>query len=236
MNPGARLEHTLTARKTLLFQQVALFAGLTPAEIGALADRAVEKRYFPGEVLFREGEPCSGLFVLAQGNLKIYKTSGAGREIMLAIESAPSSVAEVPLFDGGAYPASVSAVDETVVYLISKQDFQQACRQNPDLSLKVLAVVGQRLRQLVRIVETVTFGSVRQRLARSLLDFAQQAGGDSFALPVTHEELALRLGTVREVVSRNLSRFQAEGLLKVQRKEVHLLDVQGLRREAETEL
>lgn len=226
----------MTARKTLLFQQVALFAGLTPAEIGALADRAVEKRYFPGEVLFREGEPCSGLFVLAQGNLKIYKTSGAGREIMLAIESAPSSVAEVPLFDGGAYPASVSAVDETVVYLISKQDFQQACRQNPDLSLKVLAVVGQRLRQLVRIVETVTFGSVRQRLARSLLDFAQQAGGDSFALPVTHEELALRLGTVREVVSRNLSRFQAEGLLKVQRKEVHLLDVQGLRREAETEL
>ena len=75
-----------------------------------------------------------------------------------------------------------------------------------------------------------------QRLARALLDFGQQARANSFPLPVTHEELAFRLGTVREVVSRNLSRFQAEGLLRIQRREIQLLDRAGLQREAETEL
>jgi CRP/FNR family cyclic AMP-dependent transcriptional regulator len=227
---------TVTSRKSKLFQQVALFAGMTPAEAEALAGRAVEKRYEAGQVLFHEGDPCSGLFIIAQGSVKIFKTSGTGREVMLAIESAPSSVAEVPLFDGGPYPATVSAVNDVIAYIIAKRDFEQACRQSPELPLKVLAVVGQRLRQLVRIVESVTFGSVRQRLARTLLEFGEQAGANTFPLPVTHEELALRLGTVREVVSRNLSRFQAEGVLRIQRKEVHLLDLAGLEREADTEL
>lgn len=198
--------------------------------------RAVEKRYSAGDVLFYEGDPCSGLFVIAQGSVKIYKTSGSGREIMLSIDTGPSSVAEVPLFDGGPYPATVSAVNDVLAYVVSKHDFHAACLQNPNLPLKVLAVVGQRLRHLVRIVESVTFGSVRQRLAAALLEFGDQAGSDAFPLPVTHEELALRLGTVREVVSRNLSRFQAEGLLRVQRREVQLLNRAGLQREAETEL
>lgn len=218
------------------FRRVPLFAGLTEEEVASLARRAVEKRYAAGEVLFYEGEPCTGLFLIGQGSVKIYKTSGSGREIMLAIDTAPSSVAEVPLFDGGPYPATVSAVNDVVAYIVSKQDFHAVCLQNPNLSLKVLAVVGRRLRHLVRIVESVTFGSVRQRLAGALLEFGDQAGSDVFDLPVTHEELALRLGTVREVVSRNLSRFQAEGLLRVQRREVHLLDRAGLHREAETEL
>jgi CRP-like cAMP-binding protein len=226
----------LLSQKLATFQQVPLFAGLTPAEIASVAQRAAEKRYSAGEVLFYEGDPCSGIYLIAQGTVKIYKTSGSGREIMLGIESAPSSVAEVPLFDGGPYPASVTAVDDVLAYLVSKQDFRTACVQNPELPLKVLAVVGQRLRHLVRIVESVTFGSVRQRLARALIEFGQQAGSDVFPLPVTHEELALRLGTVREVVSRNLSRFQAEGLLRVQRREIHLLDRAGLQRESETEL
>lgn len=226
----------MSSRKSLVFQQIPLFASLTAAEVEALAARAVEKRFAPGEVLFYEGEECSGIFLLAQGTVKIFKTSGSGREIMLAIDSAPTSVAEVPLFDGGPYPATVSAVDDVVAYWIGKQDFQQVCRHNPEVPLKVLAVVGQRLRHLVRIVESVTFGSVRQRLAQALLDFGQQTGADSFPLPVTHEELALRLGTVREVVSRNLSRFQAEGLLRIHKREILLLNRAGLEREAETEL
>ncbi len=213
-----------------------MFASLSPQEVAALAERALEKKFEPGEVLFREGEDCRGLFLLGQGRAKIFKTSGAGREVMLAIESAPSSVAEVPLFDGGPYPATVSAVDDVTAYVVTKQDFQHVCRLNPEVTLKVLAVVGQRLRNLVRVVESITFGSVRQRLARALLEFGDQAGSDAFPLPVTHEELAFRLGTVREVVSRNLGRFQAEGLLRVQRKEVALLDRPGLEREAETEL
>jgi CRP/FNR family transcriptional regulator len=222
--------------KIVAMRRIPLFASLSPQEIAALAERAIEKRFAPGEVLCREGEDCRGLFLLGQGSVKIFKTSGSGREVMLAIEAAPSSVAEVPLFDGGPYPATVSAADDVIAYLVTKQDFQHVCRLNPEVPLKVLAVVGQRLRRLVRVVESVTFGSVRQRLARALLEFCDQAHTGAFVLPVTHEELALRLGTVREVVSRNLGRFQAEGLLRVHRREIELLDGPGLEREAETEL
>jgi CRP-like cAMP-binding protein len=226
---------TLSSAKSAVLRKTPLFVSLSPAEIEALARHAIEKRFAPGEALFYEGEECQGLYVLSRGTVKIFKTSSSGREIMLAIESAPSSVAEVPLFDGGPYPASVSAVEEVEAHLITKQDFQAVCRQHPEVPLKVLAVVGMRLRHLVRVVESVTFGSVRQRLARALLEFQQQAGQESFPLPVTHEEMAFRLGTVREVVSRNLSRFQAEGLLRIHRREITLLDRAGLEREAETE-
>lgn len=222
--------------KSRLLAGVALFAGLSRQERDALAERAVEKRYRAGELLFVEGDPCPGIYVLIEGRVKIYKTSPSGREIMLAIEEAPSTVAEVPLFDDGPFPASVMALDDVTAWLIHKDDFRQVCRQNPDLALKVLAVVGRRLRGLVALVESVAFGAVRQRLARALLDFANQAGADSFRLPVTQEELALRLGTVREVISRNLNRFQAEGLLELDRRRLRLLDRAGLEREAETEI
>jgi CRP/FNR family transcriptional regulator len=224
------------SRKTEVLSKTPLLASLTPSEIEAVAQRAIEKQYGPGDALFLEGEECAGFFVLAQGRVKIVKTSPSGREIMLAVEAAPSSVAEIPVFDGGGYPASVTAIDEVIAYLITKKDFQQVCRQHPEVPLKVLAVVGRRLRHLVSIIEGVTFGSVRQRLARTLLELGEQAGRDSFPLPLTHQELASRLGTVREVVSRNLSRFQAEGLLRIQAREIHLLDRDGLQREAETEM
>ena len=221
--------------KSEALAHTSLFADLTAAETAALAGRAIERRFAPGEVLFHEGEDCPGLFVLGQGSVKIFKTSPSGREVMLTVESAPSSVAEVPLFDDGPLPATVSAIDHVVAYLIHKQDFRQVCRQHPDVPLKVLAMIGRRLRTLVGIVESVTFGSVRQRLARTLLDFSEQAGRESFPLPVTHQELALRLGTVREVVSRNLGRFQAEGLIRIEHRQITLLDKEGLAREAETE-
>lgn len=226
----------MPSRKTEVLSQTPLLASLTPSEIEAVAQRAIEKHYGPGDALFLEGEECAGFFVLAQGSVKIVKTSPSGRQIMLAVEAAPSSVAEIPVFDGGGYPASVTAIDKVIAYLITKKDFQQVCRQHPEVPLKVLAVVGRRLRHLVSIIEGVTFGSLRQRLARTLLELGEQAGRDSFPLPLTHQELASRLGTVREVVSRNLSRFQAEGLLRIQAREIHLLDRDGLQREAETEI
>ena len=222
--------------KSDALRRIPLLAELSQAEIDALAERALEKRFKPGDVLFHEGDPCYGIFLLGQGRVKIFKTSPSGREVMLAVESAPSSVAEVPLFDGGPYPATVSAVDDVVAYLLSNQDFRKFCLQRPEVALKVLAVVGGRLRQLVGLVEAVTFGSVRQRLARALLEFGQQAGGASFPLSETHQELASRLGTVREVISRNLSRFQAEGLIRLGKKQIRILNAAGLEREAETEL
>lgn len=213
--------------------QIALFASLSEAEVQALAQRAVERRFQPDEMLFWEGEPCAGIFLILEGSVKIFKTSPGGREMMLALETAPSTVAELPLFDGGSYPASVRAVEPVTALFINKNDFQHVCRQYPDVALKILAVVGRRLRHLVAVVESMTFGSVTQRLARMLLDVSRQAGAAEFDLPMTHAEIASRLGTVREVVSRNLARFRAEGLIRMQGHRLSIVDRAGLERESE---
>jgi CRP/FNR family transcriptional regulator len=226
----------MSQAKTDTLKRIPLFASLDPSELNALAERGVEKHYSPNDVLFSEGEDCEGLFVLVKGTIKIYKTSSGGREMTIALEPAPGTVAELPLFDGGPYPASVSAVDEVTVLLLQKRDFYQVCRQYPEVSLKVLAVVGRRLRHLVTTLESVTFGSVRQRLARTLLEFSESAKEQAFALPVTHQELASRLGTVREVVSRNLGRFQIEGLIRISDRQIAITNRVGLEREANTEM
>ncbi len=221
------------ASKTASLSQIALFASLSETETHALAQRAVERRFAPDEMLFWEGEPCAGIFLILEGSVKIFKTSQTGREMMLALETAPSTVAELPLVDGGPYPASVRAVGPVVALFINKSDFQQVCRQYPDVALKVLAVVGRRLRHLVGVVESMTFGSVTQRLARLLLDASRLAGSEEFEMTLTHQELASRLGTVREVVSRNLARFRAEGLIRVQGHQMRILDRAGMERELE---
>ncbi len=217
------------------FDQTSLFASLTPEERQEIAALAVEKSYEPGQSLFYEGDPCEGLYVIGSGTVKISKTSSSGREIMLMLESAPSSVAEVPLFDGGGYPATVTALRATVAFLVRKDDFRRFCTQHPEVPIKMLAVVGRRLRQLVGLIESVTFGSVRQRLARTLLESASPEAATPGQIPLTHEELALRLGTVREVVSRNLARFQAEGIVRIVKRQIVITDPAALRAEAETE-
>lgn len=217
------------------FRKTSLFSSLTQEDQDRLAALAVEKRYKAGEPLFFEATPCEGLHVIAQGSVKITKMSSTGREIMLAIESAPNSVAEVPLFDDGLYPATVVAVRDCVIYLLRKEDFRRFCASHPQVPLRMLGVVGKRLRQLVQVIEAVTFGSVRQRVAAALIQAAERQPDGEMAVNLTHEELAARLGTVREVVSRNLSRFQAEGHIQIVKRQIQVLDRQALQAEAETE-
>jgi CRP/FNR family transcriptional regulator len=216
----------MTDSRFRTFDQTPLFSMLSPAERQQVAALAVERRFAAGQTLFTEGQPCEGLHVIGSGQVKIVKTSPSGREIMLTLEQAPASVAEVPLFDDGVYPATVTAVHDTVAYVVRKQDFRRFCATHPEVTIKMLAIVGQRLRQLVALIEAVTFGSVRQRLARTLLD--TEPG-------LTHEELALRLGTVREVISRNLSRFQAEGMIRMVKRQIQIIDPAALAAEADTE-
>lgn len=234
-SPAASLIQLRPKGKSPRHEQLArssLFVGLTPEELDAVASKCAEKRYEAGENLFLEGDPCAGLHVLTSGTVKIYKTSANGREVMLAMIAAPSSVAEVPVFDGGAYPASAMATAGAQALFLDLRDFHAVCRQHPGIALQALRVMGSRLRQLVATVERVSFGSIRQRLATMLLE----AEADVFTLPGTHQEIASRLGTVREVVTRNLGRFQTEGLIEIRSREIHILDRGGLQREAETEL
>lgn len=213
--------------------KTALLSNLSQPELQLLAARTVRKLFSAGEWLFSEGEPCNGMHIVARGRVRIFKTSVNGREQVLAVEGPGGSVAELPVFDGGPYPASVIALEETEIAFISRRDFQAFCIEHPEVALKVLAVVGARLRRLVGIIEELSFATIRQRLASTLLKMAQTEGkttarGVEFRLPGSHQELANQLGTVRELISRNLMRLHAEGLLDVDAREVVVKDMNGL--------
>jgi len=229
----AKLNHGETLSK------VAIFSGLTEAELSFLAQRTVPRRFSAGERVFGEAEACSGLYVVESGHVRIFKSSAGGREQVLSIEGPGSSVAELPVFDGGNYPASVSAIDNATLLFVSKQDFQALCLAHPQVALKVLRVVGARLRRLVGIIEELSFTTVRHRLAAFLVRLAKTSGkrsteGVEITLPTTNQELASQIGTVRELVSRNLSRFQAEGMLKVDGRNVVIIDLKALEVELES--
>lgn len=219
-----------------VLRKTPLFASLTEPEMQALASRAIRKSLKQGAQLFAEGDPCMGLFLVASGKIRIFKLSASGREQVLAMEGAGSSFAELPVFDGGNYPAAAAASEDAELVFISRKDFQNFCREHPDVALKVIAVVGARLRRLVGIIEELSFTTVRQRLIALILQLAERDGkrskeGIHLELKKSHQDFAAELGTVRELVSRNLSRLQAEGYLEVEGRKLVVKDVTGLRGE-----
>jgi CRP/FNR family cyclic AMP-dependent transcriptional regulator len=219
-----------------ILRKTPLFAGLDPKEMQSLASRVSRQRFPRGMMLFAEGDRCAGLYLVASGKIRIFKLSPAGREQVLAVEGPGSSFAELPVFDGGNYPASAAAAEDAEVLFISRRDFQNFCREHPDVALKVIAVVGSRLRRLVGIIEELSFTTVRQRLIALLLRLAETSGtrskeGIQVDLVTGHQELAAELGTVREIISRNLSRLQAEGYIEVEGRRIVVKDPVGLKRE-----
>lgn len=130
---------------------VALFAGRSPEEIHILSSLAVPKRVAAGELLFSEGKACKGLYVIAFGKLRNFKSSASGREQVLSVEGPGGSVAELPVFDGAPYPASVSAVEDSQILFISHEDLRRFCPEGPEVAPKMLAIMGARLRRLVGI-------------------------------------------------------------------------------------
>jgi CRP/FNR family cyclic AMP-dependent transcriptional regulator len=213
--------------------KTALLSSLSQPELQLLAARTVRKLFSAGELLFSEGEPCNGLHIIAKGKVRIFKTSVGGREQVLAVNNPGESIAELPVFDSGPYPASAVAIEETEIAFISRRDFHAHCLEHPEVSLKLLAVAGGRLRRLVGIIEELSFTTIRQRLVSVLIKLAQSEGkttaqGIELHLPASHQELANQLGTVRELISRNLMRLQAEGLLEVDARQIVVKDMKGL--------
>lgn len=220
-----------------VLSKAAIFADLSEEELAALARRTVTTHIPAGELLFAEGDACQGFFVVEAGEVKIFKTAASGREQVLTIEHAGDSIAELPVFDGGPYPASAMAVVDTRLLFISKRDFRSVVLEHPEVALKVLKTVGSRLRRLVGLIEELSFTTVRSRLVALLVRKVRAEGhatprGMELILP-PNQELASQIGTVRELISRNISRLQAEGLLRLDGKCVIVPDVDALAATAE---
>ena len=215
-----------------VLSSVALFGDLSEEELHALAHRTVKQVIKSGEMIFNEGDPCQGFYVVESGEVKVFKTAASGREQVLTVDRAGNSVAEVPVFDGGPYPASAVANVDTTLLFVSKRDFRTLVLEHPDVGLKVLKNVGGRLRRLVGLIEELSFTTVRSRLVMLLVRLAKTNGaatsrGIELTLPA-NQEMASQIGTVRELISRNLSRLQAEGLIRLDGKHMIVPDIDAL--------
>ena len=195
---------------------------LPESTVVEVARRCVEKVYMRGEVLFLEGDPPKGLLVVREGAVKIFKTGDGGREQILEIEGPGRSVAELPLFDGRPYPASCAAVHDSVLLVLPPREFRELLDRHPDLSKSVIASLAFRLRRMVMLVQELSLRDVRERLMDLFGELAKD--GDSFTLDLSHQELAARIGTVREIVSRTLAKLVNDGTIRVEGKTVTLLN------------
>jgi len=219
--------------KIAIFKQTELFRDLDDVILGVLAEQSVVKRLQRNEILFLADEPAKGMYVIASGAVRAFRTGSDGREQVIHTERAVTTIAEVPIFDGGNYPSTVAAEEKTTLYFLGKEKIRSVCLQHPQLALAAVKLLASRLRRCAELVETLSLHPVGQRLARLLADEATSrgvatAGGISFKLNLTHNQLAARMGTVREVITRAFYRLQAQGLIAVLGKEVTIVDAAAL--------
>ena len=218
-----------------LLKQVPLFAELHDDALLQLAQRCVMRAVGAGNVLFTTGEECRGLYMIESGRVRIYRTDPAGREQVLHIEGPGRTVAELPLFDGGAYPASAVTIEDSTLVFLPRQAFEYSYRTQPDVAQAVVRALGRRLRHLVHLTETLAFRDVAARLAMLLVGYAERSGtrtaaGVEIELDRTQEELAHEIGTARESVSRAMKQLRRKGLIEpLERNRLLVPDVQRLR-------
>lgn len=222
-----------------LLRRLAIFSELDDAVIGQLASRCVARDFAAGRVLFTTGDECRGLYVIESGRVRIYRTSPDGKEQVLHVEGPGRPIAELPLFDGGAYPASAITAEPSRLLFLARGDFETMYRSHPDVAHAIIRGLGRRLRHLVHVTETLAFHDVAARLAMLLVGYAERSGvasqfGVELELDRTQEELSLEIGAARESVSRAMRQLKRTGLVEsLARNRVRIPDVAKLRARAQ---
>jgi CRP/FNR family transcriptional regulator len=201
--------------------------------LGALAARAVERRFQKDELLFVAGEEAHWLYVVVEGAGRAFRESADGREQVVHVERAGATVAEVPVFDGGPFPSSVAAESDSILLFIDRRDVRNLCREYPQIAPAALKVLAGRLRRCAELVETLSLREVGQRFARLLPAEARTRGertkeGFDLTLTLTNRQIAARVGSVREVVSRALARLQQDGLVTLEGRRLSIPDEAAL--------
>ncbi len=209
-----------------------LFSGLAAEDVDALAEVARLRRLPKGEVLFLEGQPAEGFYVVAEGRVKVFRLSPQGREQILHVVGAGLSLAEAALFAGSNYPASAQALEASTVVFFPREDFARLLRSRAELALNLIGAMARKLREFAGLIEELSLTSVRARLARYLLSRQPVGSGERpgwTALGLSKGALASRLGTVPETLSRSLASLSGQGLITVDGRRVRILDAETLR-------
>lgn len=213
--------------------RVPYFRVLSAQKRGALARRFRSVAFARHESVFVEGEPCDGLWIVVEGRLKVFRTSPRGREQVLHVEGPGATLGEVPLFDMGGYVASATTLSAARLIWVPRRELEDLCREHPEVALAIIATMARRVRAFAGLAGDLALRPVQARLGRLLLEEARRVGrqtprGLELTLPGTRDEIAARIGTVREPASRALSALARQGLVTVSGRHVLVRDVRGL--------
>ncbi len=200
------------------------FTALGAEDLRQIENEMSENSFAKGEILFLEGEPCYGLYVVKSGRVRIFKSSPEGREQVLFIAKQGDSFNDVPVFDGGPNPASASALEPATVYAIPKEALLSLVADCP-AAQAIIKLFAARLRHLTVMVEDLSFRSVVSRLAKMLLDRAEVAGEPS---RLTQDEMAAIVGSVRDVIGRALKALERTGAIKIEGQRILVTDPEKL--------
>ncbi len=207
-------------------RRIPFFAGLSDETLARVAGAAIRRAYTPDETIIFEGDPCQAAYFIVEGQVRVYRLSLAGREQVLANLGPGRIFNMVPLFQArGVNHATVQALAPVTLYAITGDDLHQLVGKCPDLALALLRDLATRLDHLTNLVEDLSLRTVRGRLARFLLERAEEG---QITQRWTQEEVAAHLGTVRDMVGRGLRAFADAGLVRLDRQRIVLLDREGL--------
>ncbi|MEY2976504.1 MAG: Crp/Fnr family transcriptional regulator [Prochlorotrichaceae cyanobacterium] len=214
-----------------------LFAGLPEFQLLKLATLAIVQTYDKGESLFQQGDAATGFFIVQAGRIKVFKVAQDGREQILHIFGEGNHFAEVPAWDGHPYPAAAAAIEPATVVFFPRQPFLQLLEQQPDLAINLLKSFARHLRHFSNLVDTLTLHEVPTRLANYLLHLREQQGSaEQITLDLSKGQLAARLGTIPETLSRVFAKLKRQQLLAVNGNQIHLLNVEGLKQLADVDI
>ncbi len=209
-------------------KRVPLFSDLSPAELERFAEVAREREYPKNSVILFEDDPGDALYVVSGGQVKVVLIGEDGREVILSVLSDGDFFGEMSLIDDEPRSAHVIAMRDSRLLVLRRDDFQQQLQEHPSIALKVLKVMVQRLRRADAKIGGLVLLDVNGRVAKLLLDLADESGGPRITRKLTHHTIAQMIGSSRETVSRAMRELVERGLIDVTRREITIKDREGL--------
>jgi len=215
-----------------MIHQCPLFSGLTDEDLSELIAICRTQSAAKGEVLFSQGDTAQGFFIVATGKVKIYKLSPDGKERILHIIQPGGNFAEAAIFGDGLYPAFAEPLVPSELLFFPRDQFLRLLHERAGLAINMIGGLSRFLRLFATQIEELTFKDVPARLARYILNLAEEQG-EEVCLPISKTQLASNLGTVSETLSRSLRKMSDEDLIEVQGKIIRILDEDRLEELAE---
>ena len=225
------------SEKIWFLKQCPLFEHLTAAQKQRLQERSVLRVFARRQIIYFPTEPGQSVLLLARGRVKIKVLAADGRETILAFIDEGELFGELALLDTAPRKEFAEAVSEATVIALAREDLLWLIAQHADLSMKITKLVGLRRRRIENRLRNILFRSTRQRVAALLLELLESHGqaqgkGWMVRLPLSHQELANLIGATRESVTLTLGRLQVEGLIRMRRRHLVVLDRERLAGEA----